>query len=301
MQQLISLAKSLGCDVEENPVLAKYTTFHIGGQAPLLMDVPASAAPKLLKAIQEMGQSVFWMGKGSNLLISDKGISQIVLRLKQENPIRISEKSLTCDGAAPLIGVCKAARDAGLSGLEFAYGIPGSVGGGVFMNAGAYGGEIQDVFVAAKVLFPDGSVDTIFAEEMDFGYRHSALMEQGGVVLEATFLLTPKDKEEITKTMEDFLSRRKEKQPLEYASAGSFFRRPTGYYTGALIEQCGLKGFRVGDAAISEKHAGFLVNLGSATCQDVKAVANEVKRRVLEKTGVTMQPEVRLIGETWEE
>lgn len=301
MQRIKTLAKELGCTIEENPVLARYTTFRIGGKAPLFIDLPISAAGALQKAIQEEGLSSFWIGKGSNLLVSDKGIPSILLHLQSGNTPVINGNTITCEGGTPVIQLCKSAQEHGFAGMEFAFGIPGSIGGGVFMNAGAYGGDMSQVLKSAKVLFPNGNVEIIEAKNLDLGYRHSALMEKEGIVLEAAFTFEQDDPKEIQGRMDEFLRRRKEKQPLEYPSAGSFFRRPTGYFAGGLIEQCGMKGYRVGDAMISDKHAGFMVNCGHATCSEVKAVAKEVRRVVFEQTGVTLEPEVRLIGETWED
>ena len=184
-----------------------------------------------------------------------------------------------------------------MSGLEFAFGIPGSVGGAAFMNAGAYDGQMADVLQTATVIDADGASREVSADELALGYRHSALMDTGEVVSRVTLRLHPAEKEAITEKMTALIARRREKQPLEYPSAGSFFKRPTGQYAGALIEQCGLKGFAVGGAAVSEKHAGFIVNTGGATAADIRALAEAVIARVKATTGVTLQPEVRFIGE----
>ena len=206
-----------------------------------------------------------------------------------------------CPAGVPLLRLCRVACEHGLSGLEFAYGIPGSVGGAVYMNAGAYGGEMKDVLTEVSLLPPDGSAVTRAADTLSLSYRHSALMEEGGVVLSATVTLTPDDPAAIAARMDECMEKRRSKQPLEYPSAGSFFKRPPGQFAGALIEQCGLKGFRVGDAQVSEKHAGFVVNRGHATCEQVKALAREVRRRVREQTGFDLVPEVRLLGDTWDD
>lgn len=301
MHKIQTLAKELGCSVEENPVLARYTTFRIGGTAPLCIELPIEAAAPITKAIYEEGLSCFWIGKGSNLLVSDQGIPNILLKIKNNKPINIDQNRLTCDGGIPVIQLCKKALELRLAGAEFAYGIPGTIGGGVYMNAGAYGGEMSQILHSARILTAEGKEEELSVKDLELGYRHSILMEQGGVVLSATFELREDGFNEINDRMNDFLQRRKDKQPLEYGSAGSFFKRPVGHFAGGLIEQCGLKGLRVGDAQVSEKHAGFIINLGNATCKDVKQLANEVKHRVLEETGVTLEPEVRLLGETWEE
>ena len=300
LKKIEQLALELGCAVEENPLLSKLTTFRIGGAAPLLIQVNGQTAQRIQHALLEEQIPYFWIGKGSNLLVGDQGVSSVLLQFTtQEEPI-VKGNCIHCSAGTPMKTLCRVACEHELTGMEFAYGIPGTVGGGVYMNAGAYGGDVSQVIETASILFPDGSVKQVSKDQLGLSYRHSFLMDNGGVVLDAQFRLTEDREENIRERMNDFLSRRKEKQPLEYPSAGSFFKRPEGYFAGALIEQCGLKGYRVGDAQISEKHAGFLINRGQATCADVKAVAAEVKRRVLSETGVEMNPEVRLIGDTWE-
>ncbi len=295
-------ARELGCQTVEGASMSAYTTFKIGGPVPLLVTAPGKALPDLYRACQNEGWPVLLLGNGSNLLVSDDGLDMVVIRLDTGEPVVLREETeIVCPAGLPLKQLCRFARDRGLSGLEFAFGIPGTVGGGVYMNAGAYGGELRDVVTAVTVLTPAGEVKELSAEDMAFSYRHSALMEQGGAVLSATFSLMPDDPAAITARMEEFLRRRREKQPLEYPSAGSFFKRPPGHYAGTLIEQCGLKGFRVGDAQVSEKHAGFVINRGQATCKDMRALAREVRRRVYEQAGVTLEPEVRLLGAQWDD
>lgn len=295
-------AQELGCQTVEAACLSEYTTFKIGGPVPLLLTAPSAALPAVFTACRDEGQPVLLLGNGSNLLVDDDGLNAVAVRLDpREQPTLRGETKIVCPAGTPLKALCRLARDRGLSGLEFAFGIPGSVGGGVFMNAGAYGGELRDVVTAVTVLTADGAVEEWPAERMAFGYRHSALMDEGGVVLGVAVSLRPDDPAAITGRMQELLRRRREKQPLEYPSAGSFFKRPPGHYAGALIEQCGLKGFRVGDAQVSEKHAGFVVNRGQATCREVRALAREVRRRVREQTGVTLEPEVRLLGAQWDD
>ncbi|MBQ3093598.1 MAG: UDP-N-acetylmuramate dehydrogenase, partial [Clostridia bacterium] len=198
-----------------------------------------------------------------------------------------------------LAKLSRTAQQLGLTGLEFACGIPGSVGGGVYMNAGAYGGEMVQVVTSADVLTADGDIVTMSAEELALSYRHSALMATGGIVLSVELTLQEGDSDAIHDTMAGLLAARREKQPLEYPSAGSFFKRPTGYFAGKLIDDCGLRGYRVGDAQVSEKHAGFVINRGEATCEQVKQLEQDVRRRVFDTFGVTMSPEVRLLGTQW--
>lgn len=290
------LSRELGCAVEENMSLSAHTSFRIGGAAALAVTVPnTDTLPVLLRRLEEAGASWMTLGNGSNLLVSDCGFDGVVVRLPQ-GEVQVNGDTLTCPAGTPLKTLCRVARDAGLSGLEFAYGIPGTVGGALFMNAGAYGGEMADVTVEATVADRDG-VRVVSVGEMDLGYRHSAFMAQRDTVIaEVTVKLVAADTADITAKMDDLIARRREKQPLEYPSAGSYFKRPTGHFAGALIEQCGLKGCRIGDAQISEKHAGFLINRGHATCAEVLALEEHVRKTVETMCGVRLEREVQLIG-----
>ena len=293
---LEQLAKQLGCETERELPLVAHTTFRIGGPAALAVTVKDfNAFPPLLTLCR--AENIPWMvlGNGSNLLVRDGGFAGVVFRLPV-GEATVSGHTLMCPAGAMLKSVCRAAREAGLSGLEFAYGIPGTVGGALFMNAGAYDGQMADVVTEALVADAAG-VRTVPAAEMALAYRHSAFMEKRDtVILSVTMKLTPGDREAINAKMEELMRRRREKQPLEYPSAGSYFKRPTGYFAGALVEQSGSKGARVGDAQISEKHAGFLINRGSATCADVLELERQVRARVEEMFGVTLEREVQLIG-----
>ena len=245
----------------------------------------------------ESGVPVTVIGCGSNLLVSDAGIRGLVIALgKPFSRIEVRGNAIFAQAGARLSAVANAALAHGLTGLEFASGIPGSVGGGAYMNAGAYGGQLSDVLTEVELL-RDGMAVRVPASEMDFGYRHSAAMESGALITGATFALQPGDPEEIRARMDDLNGRRRDKQPLEYPSAGSTFKRPEGYFAGALIEQAGLKGCRIGGAMVSEKHAGFIVNAGNATAQDVFELIMRVQHTVLDRSGVWLEPEVRLIGE----
>lgn len=290
-----------GCNIAEQVSMAEYTTFRIGGKADYFVTVPSvEAAASALSLLYKEQIPVLLIGNGSNMLVSDDGIEGVVLRLDgQTQPVICDAFTgrIVAFGGTSITRVCREAASCSLTGLEFAFGIPGSVGGGVYMNAGAYGGQLADVLTAATVVSPkDGKIRRLTLEELDLSYRHSLLMTTGEVVLEAEFQLTPGDKAAITARMDELMSKRREKQPLEYPSAGSFFKRPEGHFAAALIDQCGLKGFSVGDAQVSEKHAGFVVNRGRATCRDMLKLKEEVSRLVYEQFGVSLEPEVELVG-----
>lgn len=284
--------------VQQNIPLKKYTTLRVGGPADYFVE-PASeeALCALLEAARESETPVLLMGNGSNLLVRDGGFRGLVIRLgKAFSAIEKRENGLFAQAGALLSALSRAAADQGYTGLEFAQGIPGTVGGGVYMNAGAYGGEMSQVVESVRVL-RDGIIDTLSCADMEFGYRHSKAMEEGLLVLGASFHLEKGEKEAIEAAMRDFAARRKEKQPLEYPSAGSFFKRPQGHFAGALIEQSGLKGAQVGGAQVSEKHAGFLINTGNATAADFLSLMEKVQETVWKNFQVALQPEVRIVGE----
>lgn len=277
--------------------MAKHTSFRIGGPAEV-MAFPKNAdeLAELLKTSAILDCKIAILGAGTNILAPDQGLDGLVICLKdgldgmellENNRIRIFA-GVTMTRAAVF------AASAGLSGLEFAHGIPGTVGGGVYMNAGAYGGEICQVCESVDVMSMDGVIQTYTAEEMGFSYRHSILEEQGGIVISAVFALQSKPVDEIKARMRELMGKRSASQPLELPSAGSAFKRPVGGYAAALIDQAGLRGFRIGDAAISEKHAGFAVNLGVATARDVQELLRQVSDRVFENTGIRLEPEVRV-------
>ena len=294
--QQLSVLLPAGC-VRENVTLAPYTTMRTGGPAALFAEPRnAQQLAHVHQWAQEKGLPLLILGNGSNLLIADSGFDGLVIHLGRAlSEVSVFANTLTAQAGASLAAAARAAAQASLTGLEFAAGIPGSIGGAVCMNAGAYGGEIAQVIVSARVLTPEG-VRTVSKDELSLGYRSSAVMQNGWVVLEATFELAPGSPDEIKATMADLAARRREKQPLQYPSCGSFFKRPVGYYAGALIEQAGLKGYRVGDAQVSEMHAGFVINRGHATSSEIYRLMQEVQRRVQAQFGVTLEPEVRLIG-----
>ena len=300
LTNLTQVAAAQGCRITADAPMAAATTFRVGGPADLLIDLPtADAAAAVIACCKQENIPWLFIGNGSNLLVGDKGIRGAVLRLANDGaaPILYSDHRLYAPGGMPLKRLCQFARDNGLTGLEFAYGIPGTVGGAVYMNGGAYGGCMGDVVVSADCLTADGTPCTLTAAQLTMSYRHTALMEKELLVTGVTLQLAPGDKDTIAATMQDLMGRRRDKQPLEYPSAGSFFKRPEGYFAGALIEQAGLKGFSVGDAQVSEKHAGFVVNRGGATAADIMELCRQVQEKVYAQFGVRLEPEVRFVGE----
>lgn len=300
-QKLIDIATELGCEVTEQASMAEATTFRIGGPADLLVDIPNdSAAAAVIAVCNHEDIPYMFIGNGSNLLVGDKGIRGAVLRLVEGEPVlqpELGDGVIYAPAGMQLKRLCQFARDNSLTGLEFAFGIPGTVGGAVYMNAGAYDGEMSQVVTMAHCITPEGERGILPVAELELGYRHSALMEKEYIVTGVTLQLKLGDYDAIAAKMKDLMGRRRDKQPLEYPSAGSFFKRPTGYYAGALVEQTGLKGFRVGDAQVSEKHAGFVVNRGHATAAEMLELCRQVQEKVYEAHGVRLEPEVRFVGE----
>lgn len=301
LSALAAYARTLGCTAEEQVSMIDCTSFKIGGPADVYITAPTeAAAAAVLVRCREEAIPVYLLGNGTNLLVGDKGLRGAVIRLdgRQTAPtLQPDGRTVQCSAGVSLKRLCQFARDKALTGLEFAFGIPGAVGGAVYMNAGAYGGQMDQVLVSATGLNRAGKRHTFSAERLNLGYRHSVFMDEGDMVVSATLRLTPGDPAEIAARMDELLRRRREKQPLEYPSAGSFFKRPPGHFAGALIEGCGLKGFAVGGAQVSEKHAGFVVNRGGATAQDVLRLCDAVQERVFREQGVQLEPEVRFIGE----
>ena len=292
-------ATSIAQVLEHEP-MARHTTMRVGGPAEILFS-PASEG-ELLFAVREAkraGAPFRIIGNGSNLLVLDGGLPGLTIRLGEAfSKISVDGNQIRAQAGALLSRVAAAARDASLTGLEFASGIPGSAGGGMAMNAGAYGGQLSDVFEGCRALDPEtGIISALGPAEMALGYRESAALSRGLIVTEAAFRLTAGDRSAIQAKMDDLSARRREKQPLNLPSAGSTFKRPEGYFAGALIEQAGLKGLRVGGACVSEKHAGFVVNDRNATAKDVLDLIRLVQARVLEHSGVRLETEVRILGE----
>ncbi|MBQ6569036.1 MAG: UDP-N-acetylmuramate dehydrogenase [Clostridia bacterium] len=292
-------AENFGCEVLENESMAKHTSFKIGGPADLFITAGSGQALGVLLDFCRNNEIQYTvLGNGSNVLVSDDGIRGAVIVPGGElAEIRgLGEGKIKCGAGAKLISVCRFALESELSGLEFAYGIPGSVGGAVFMNAGAYGGEIKDVIVSAAFIDKDGKAVTLPAEELDLSYRHSIFSTNGGIITEAVFSLQKAEKAGIKAKMDELMGRRRDKQPLEYPSAGSVFKRPEGAFAGTLIEQCGLKGYNIGGAMVSQKHAGFIVNAGGATANDVLRLVEHIQKTVFEQTGYSLECEIRKIG-----
>lgn len=276
-----------------------HTTFRIGGPAQFFV-IPRTQeeAAEAVRLCRSEGAPYYIIGNGSNLLVSDKGYRGVVIQLfKEFSDINIEGTRIRAQAGASLAKIAAEALRAGLAGFEFAAGIPGTLGGACIMNAGAYGGEMKDVLLAVTVLTKDGEIREIPREELDMGYRTSRASREGWIVLGATIELARGDEKEIRAKMEDLKQRRTDKQPLEYPSAGSTFKRPEGYFAGKLIQDAGLKGLRVGDAMVSEKHSGFVVNCGNATAADVDGLIRLVQEKVREDSGITLEPEVRRLGE----
>jgi len=282
--------------------MQKHTTFRVGGPADCLVKASVSEIPKVIALAEKMQVPCTIIGNGSNLLVKDGGIRGVVIEIgasaAELTYVKDGDRHmLIAEAGVMLSALSRAAADRSLAGLAFAAGIPGTVGGAVAMNAGAYGGEIVDVIESATVLMPNGEIAELAKDELDLSYRHSVILDRGYVVLSAKFLLQEGDAEEIRTMMSDFTNRRIEKQPLEYPSAGSTFKRPVGYFAGKLIEDSGLRGYRVGDAQVSEKHCGFVVNRGAATATDLLQLMQDVRDKVYADAGVELEPEVRILGE----
>ena len=284
-------------EIKQDEPLMHYTYTHTGGPADWL------AFPKNVEEVQTLVAyandhqlPLTVLGNASNLIVRDGGIEGLTLILTRMNKISVTGNRVTAQAGAAYIETTIAARDHSLTGLEFAAGIPGSIGGAIFMNAGAYGGETKEVVESATVLLPDGTIKRLTNEELDFGYRHSSVQDNHGVVLDATFSLQPGDHDEIAAKMDELNARRAAKQPLDLPSCGSVFKRPTGYFAGKLIHDAGLQGYTAGGAQVSTKHAGFIVNIDHGTASDYVAVIHHAQQTVKEKFGVSLQTEVRIIG-----
>lgn len=290
----------LGSDnVKQQEPMSRHTTFRIGGPADFyLCPHSTNEVQEIVEICKEEKLPYFVLGNGSNLLVSDKGYRGVVIQLwKNFSDITVKDCCIQAKAGALLSKVAAEALEAGLTAMEFASGIPGTIGGAAFMNAGAYGGEMKDIIKSVKVLDTQGEVRVLPKEELKMGYRTSIVKEKGYTVLSVELELTRGNQEEIRNTMEDLKERRTSKQPLEMPSAGSTFKRPEGYFAGKLIMDSGLRGFSVGGAQVSEKHCGFVVNKGGATAMDVLNLIREVQRRVKEQFGVDLETEVRFLGE----
>ncbi len=295
-------AQKLGCTVELNAVLKNYTTFRIGGECPLLVKLNGEDSfLRLIPLAERLNVPYYIFGKGSNLIVDSEGISGVVFVVgKDFSEIARSGNVLTCQAGATLSKICLYALENSLAGLEFAYGIPGTLGGAVFMNAGAYGGEMKDVIVSVKAMDRSGNVKTYSPQELGFSYRHSRFTHSGEIIISAEIRLENGDKTEIKAKMDKLTEQRRSKQPLEFPSAGSTFKRPEGSYASLLIEQCGLKGVHVGDAEVSTKHSGFIINKGNADFSQLMELIELVRNTVKEKTGYVLECEPLIISDNRE-
>ena len=300
IEQIAAEADKLGCYIEKGAVLKDYTTFKIGGRCDLLIKLNSEESfVKLIPMAKKLGVPYYIFGKGSNLIVDSDGISGVVfVSGKEFSEMKlIDDTTILCTAGTSLSTLCKYALENELTGLEFAYGIPGSLGGAVFMNAGAYGGEMKDVITSVKVMDVTGKIFEYAADKLDFAYRHSRFTESGEIILSTVIKLEKGDKEQIKAQMNDLMERRCSKQPLEYPSAGSTFKRPEGSYASLLIEQCGLKGVHVGDAEVSVKHSGFVINKGNASFAELMELIETVKDTVREKTGYILECEPLIISD----
>jgi len=283
-----------------NEAMKNHTTFKIGGPADLLV-LPESIddLQNIINICKKDNLNYIVIGMGSNILVSDAGYRGVVIKLaRQLKKYQINSETIESEAGIRLAELAKQAAASALSGLEFAEGIPGSLGGGIFMNAGAYGAEMQDVISEVKAINPeDGSVHIFNKKALDFGYRRSVFQKNGFIIYSAKLVLKKRNPDEIYALMKTYSSLRREKQPLEYPSAGSTFKRPEGHYVGPMIEALGLKGFAIGDAQVSEKHAGFIINRGNATAQDVISLIKYIQQKVYEKYEVKLEPELRFVGQ----
>ncbi len=297
-EKIYKYAEKIGSTPEYSVPMKNRTTFKIGGDAALFIEVTTvNQLSQLIRFLSECETEYIVIGKGSNILVNDDGLDKVVIHLSGDfNRVeRLDRNTLYCGAGLSLAGLCREAENNSLSGLEFAWGIPGTVGGAVFMNAGAYGGEMKNVVYSVRHIDRDGRIGTIKSSELNFGYRQSVYKENGFTIIGVTLKLTLENRTEIRNRMDYYMERRKDKQPLEFPSAGSVFRRPQGAFAGALIEQCGLKGATVGGAQVSKKHAGFIVNIGGATADDVKNLIKKIQNTVKKNTGYDLKREVIFI------
>ncbi len=285
--------------IKKDEPMKKHVTFRVGGNADYFVTVKnADEIAAVINLCKEEKVPYFIMGNGSNLLVGDKGIRGVVIQIaKDMNEIEVAGETITAMAGALLSKIAGAALNAGLTGLEFASGIPGTLGGAVVMNAGAYGGEMKDVLDMVRVLTPEGEILELGKDALKLGYRTSVVAEKNYIVLDARIVLKKGDKEKIREYMEDLKGRRTSKQPLEYPSAGSTFKRPEGYFAGKLIDDAGLRGFSLGGAQVSEKHCGFVINKDNATALEIIKLIEEVQKRVKENSGVALETEVKKVGE----
>lgn len=303
MDQIKNLCSKIGAilepeDIKINELMKDHTSFKVGGPVDIMVTPhDYEQVRKIMELCKEEEIPYYILGFGSNLLIRDKGIRGIVIKLTNLNSIRVEGEKIIAESGASLIEASKTALSESLTGLEFACGIPGSVGGAATMNAGAYDGDVSKVIESILVIDDKGTIRRLHGDEFEYGYRMSSILKYGYIVLEVVFALKKGDYEKIKHRMDELTFRREDKQPLEYPSAGSTFKRPEGYFTGKLIEDCMLKGTCIGGAQVSEKHAGFIINKGSASAKDILDLIEHIQKIVHEKYGVQLHTEVRILGE----
>ncbi len=298
MTELIHYCESIDLKYETDVFLKNYTTFRIGGKCPVMVFPETVEKLSLIIGFINKNQiKSYIIGRGSNLLVSDNGFDGVIINTSELDSIEIvDDEYIICLAGTSMMKICRFALENELTGLEFAYGIPGSAGGAAYMNAGAYGGEMKDVLVECQHILPNGSTGKYKDDELKLGYRHSAYSDCDYVIASLKLKLKKGNKAEIKAKMDELLGKRKAKQPLEFPSAGSTFKRPEGYFAGALIEGCGLKGYSIGDAQVSEKHAGFVINKGNASFEDVTGLIDYIKKTVYDSNGVILEPEVKILG-----
>lgn len=297
--RLEELCRTLDIKFSKNEPLAQYTTMKIGGACDIMVcpDSEESIAA-IVKLCHDESIPYFVLGRGSNVLVHDNGYRGCIINIgRYRAHIEIHGECITATAGASLNAICKCAMEGSLTGMEFAYGIPGAVGGALYMNAGAYGGEMKDIVVSCRYIDENGELCSMPIEDMGLSYRHSVFSSRNCVITSVTLQLKKGDKEQIKEKMQELMGKRRDKQPLEYPSCGSTFKRPVGYFAAALIEECGLKGYTVGGAQVSEKHSGFVINRDNASYGDVMAVVDEVKRVVKDKKGVELECEMLILGD----
>lgn len=295
---MFNFGEGIECEIKKDVPMKMYTSFKTGGNAEIMLTPKdEKSLYEALKKCKELEIKPFILGNGTNLLVSDRGIDNVVIHIGKgfDEITMVDETTIRCMAGCSLMRLCRFALEKGLTGLEFAYGIPGTVGGAMYMNAGAYDGEMKNVAVSCDYVTFDGKKGTLTGEEMELSYRHSAFCDSDKVIVSALLKLEKGNRTEIESKMNDLMSRRKEKQPIEYPSAGSTFKRPVGYFAGKLIEDCGLRGKSVGGAEVSEKHCGFIINKNNATSADIMDLIDFVRDEVLEKTGIMLETEVKIV------
>ena len=294
---LDTFLKDNNIDFLQNESLKKHTTFKVGGDAKYIaMPKTVQQAADLLSFLKENEINYYILGRGSNVIFKDSGFDGVIIKTVNLQQLKyLDENTVYVQSGVALNVLCKNLQEKSLEGLEFCYGIPGNIGGALFMNAGAYGGEIADAVLQVEYIDENCRVKTISAQDCEFGYRHSIFQDKKWFITGCTLGLKKGDKQQISAFMEDIMQRRIDKQPLDKPSAGSSFKRPQGYFAAALIEQCGLKGCKIGGAQVSEKHSGFIINTGNATCDDIVALAQYVEKVVFEKTGVKIEKEMIIV------